>query len=67
MEPINAFAAEVIKEAIGTSRKKWALLIVALVAGAMGAMWLVRRTRSVEPLIAADGEQSATPHAESSA
>jgi hypothetical protein len=56
MESINAFAAEVIEEAIGTSRKKWALLIVALVAGAMGALWLVRRTRSAEPAIAGDAE-----------
>ena len=56
MEPINAFAAEVIRETIGGSRKKWALLVVALVAGAAGALWLVRRARSVEPAVAADAE-----------
>jgi hypothetical protein len=56
MEPINVFAAEVIAETIGLSRKKWALLIVAFVAGAMGALWLARRARSVEPAIAADAE-----------
>jgi hypothetical protein len=56
MEPINVFAAEVIAETVGLSRRKWALLVVALVAGATGALWLVRRARSVEPAIAADSE-----------
>ena len=49
MESMNAFIDEVIAETIGGSRKKWALLVVAFVAGAIGALWLVRRMRRAGP------------------
>jgi len=48
MEHANAILEEAFKEAIGTSSKKWALVLVALVVGAMGAFWLVRRALSAE-------------------
>ena len=34
----NAILEEAFKEAIGTSSKKWALVLVALVVGAMGTV-----------------------------
>jgi hypothetical protein len=40
------FVDEVIEEAVGTSSKKWALILVAFVAGAIAAVWLTRRARS---------------------
>ena len=40
---MNTFADEIIAEAIGTSRRKWALLIVAVFVGAGVALWLTRR------------------------
>ena len=49
LTPVTAVIDEAIMETIGTSSKKWALVLVALVVGAMGAFWLVRRTRSAEP------------------
>jgi hypothetical protein len=51
MDARKAFEAEVIAEAIGKSRKKWALLVLAFVVGAMAAAWLIRRAQSVEPPI----------------
>jgi hypothetical protein len=50
MDARKAFEAEVIAEAIGKSRK-WALLVLAFVVGAMAAAWLIRRAQSVEPPI----------------
>ncbi len=52
MEQVTAVLDEAIRETVGTSSKKWALVVVALVVGAMGAFWLVRRARSVEPALA---------------
>ena len=46
MEQARAILDEALKETVGISSKKWALVLVALVVGAMGAFWLVRRTRS---------------------
>jgi hypothetical protein len=58
MDARKAFEAEVIAEATGKSRKKWALLLAAFLAGAMAAVWLVRRAQSVEPPITAYPEPS---------
>ena len=52
MERVDAILDEALNETIGTSSKKWALVLVALVVGAMGAFWLVRRARSPEPAAA---------------
>ena len=49
MEQVDAILDEALKEAVGASSKKWALVVVALVVGAMSAFWLVRRARAVEP------------------
>ena len=43
MEQVRAILDEALKETVGTSSKKWALVLVAFVVGAMGAFWLVRR------------------------
>ena len=56
MDARKAFDAEVIAEATGKSRKKWALLLVAFLAGVMAVVWLVRRAQSVEPAITIDPE-----------
>ena len=48
-QQIDAIIDEAINEAIGTSSKKWALVLVALVVGVMGALWLVGRARSTAP------------------
>ena len=42
---VAALVDEAIQEAIGTSPKKWALVVVALITGAIVAVWLTRRTR----------------------
>ena len=47
MDQVGAVLDEAINEAIGLSRKKWALVLVALAVGAIGACWLLRRDRSV--------------------
>jgi hypothetical protein len=52
MEQVEAILDEALKETVGTSSKKWAVALVALVVGAMGAFWLVRRTRPSEPAAA---------------
>jgi hypothetical protein len=49
VEQVEAILDEALKETIGTSHKKWALVLVALAAGAAGALWLVRRARSAKP------------------
>ena len=46
VDAVTAVLDEALMETIGASRKKWALLVVAFVAGALGAVWLARRTRS---------------------
>ena len=38
MDQVGAVLDEAINEAIGVSRKKWALVLVALVVGAIGAV-----------------------------
>jgi hypothetical protein len=42
---VTDFVEEAVAEAIGVSPRKWALLIVAVVAGAMAATWYGRRRR----------------------
>ena len=49
MDQVDAILDEALKEAVGISSKKWALVVVALVVGAMSAFWLVRGARSAEP------------------
>ena len=49
MDARKAFEHEVIAEAVGKSRKKWALLVAAFLLGAMATAWLVRRAQAVEP------------------
>lgn len=44
---------EAVDEAIGTSPKKWALIVVALLAGAIAALWLTRRRRQAGPELVA--------------
>jgi hypothetical protein len=41
---MEAFVEEVINETMGTSHRKWALLLVAMLVGAVGALWLTRRS-----------------------
>jgi hypothetical protein len=60
MDTVTAILDEAIKETIGTSRKKWALVVVALAAGAMGALWLTRRTRSTGPAPTVSSADAAT-------
>lgn len=54
---VNAFLEEAIEEAFGTSPRKWALVLLALVAGALGALWLTRRRRPI-PSAATAGARS---------
>jgi hypothetical protein len=49
---MEAFVEEVINETMGTSHRKWALLLVAMLVGAVGALWLTRRTGGTEPATA---------------
>ena len=41
---MEAFVEEVINETMGTSHRKWALLLVAMLVGAVGALYLTRRS-----------------------
>jgi len=43
-EAVNELLDEVVDEAVGSSSKKWALLLVALIAGAAIALWLKKRS-----------------------
>ena len=43
MEQARAILDEALKETVGISSKKWALVLVAFVVGAVGRVWLVRR------------------------
>ena len=45
---MEAFVEEVINETMGTSHRKWALLLVAMLVGAVGALWLTRRSGGTE-------------------
>jgi hypothetical protein len=49
MDNATAVVDEAIKEAIGVSPRKWALVVVAFVAGALGVVWLTRRARATRP------------------
>jgi hypothetical protein len=49
MDAVTAVVDEALKEAIGTSRRRWALVVVAFAAGALGAFWIIRRARSATP------------------
>ena len=53
-EPAAAIVQEALEEAVGRSSKKWALVVVALVVGALAASWWMRRAGSIEMSIAAD-------------
>jgi hypothetical protein len=54
VEPASAIVQEALEEAVGRSSKKWALVVVALVVGALAASWWMRRARSIEMSIAPD-------------
>ena len=41
MPDTGGIMREAIEEAVGLSSKKWALVVVALIVGAIGAMWLI--------------------------
>ncbi len=45
---METFVEEVINETMGTSNRKWALLLVAMLVGAVGALWLTRRSGATE-------------------
>lgn len=50
---MSAVLEEAIKETVGRSSKKWALVLVAFVVGATAAFWLIRQARSastVDPI-----------------
>ena len=54
-EAAAAIVQEALEEAVGRSSKKWALVVVALVVGALSAFWWMRRARSIElPSASAD-------------
>jgi hypothetical protein len=40
---------EAVRETTGASGKKWALVVVAFVAGAVGVLWLTRRSHTAGP------------------
>jgi hypothetical protein len=61
VEPASAIFEEALEEAVGRSSKKWALVIVALVVGALSAFWWIRRARSVESASASDEAELAVP------
>ena len=52
---MEAFVEEVINETMGTSHRKWALLLVAMLVGAVGALWLTRRSGATESATAPAG------------
>ena len=45
---METFVEEVINETMGTSHRKWALLLVAMLVGAVGALWVTRRSGATE-------------------
>ena len=53
LDQVSAVLEEAIKETVGRSSKKWALVLVAFVVGATAAFWLIRQARSastVDPI-----------------
>jgi hypothetical protein len=49
MDNATAVVNEAIKEAVGLSPRKWALVVVAFAAGALGVVLLTRRARAASP------------------
>lgn len=49
MDLIAAIVEDALDEALGTSRGKWALVVVAALAGVAGGVWLSRRVRPAAP------------------
>jgi hypothetical protein len=49
MDPVTDVLNEAVMETIGASPKKWALVVVAFVAGALAVVWLTRRVHSAAP------------------
>jgi hypothetical protein len=56
VQAVTAFVEEAIEEAMGISPRKWALLLVAVAVGAIGALWLTRRARQAEPATTTAGD-----------
>ena len=54
VEPASAIVQEALEEAVGRSSKKWALVVVALVVGALAAFWWTHRARSIDLPSASD-------------
>jgi hypothetical protein len=50
VDRVTEVLEEAIRETTGASSKKWALVVVAFVAGALGVLWLTRRSRSADPV-----------------
>jgi hypothetical protein len=48
-ETLSEFLVEVVDEATGASSSRWALLLVALVAGAALVLWLTGRRSEDSP------------------
>ena len=48
VKAVKAVLGEAVEEAVGKSHKKWALVVVALLVGAIVAVWLTSRTGSAE-------------------
>ena len=51
-------AVAIVEETVGRSSKQWALVVVALVVGALAACWWMRRARSIDLPGAPDETQS---------
>jgi hypothetical protein len=50
VDRVTEVLEEAIRETTGASSKKWALVVVAFLAGAIGVVWLTRRSRSAAPV-----------------
>jgi len=55
---MSGFSQELVDETLGASSKRWALIVVGLVAGALGAWWLSGRAG---PRSVIDGRPSIVP------
>ena len=59
VKAVKAVLGEAVEEAVGKSHKKWALVLVALVVGAIGAIWLTSRAGAAEsPTTAVEADPS---------